>query len=111
MSVDGGVTFSPYKMKPFKREGSGAFAPDQTDTTELALEVATGGTADSFYRAAVPVDACGNVRFRIVRTGTVDTLAEDSAFILVDNVIVSYAKPAASLVPCGEFVKDLQHEK
>ena len=107
VSVDGGVTFSPYKMKPFKREGSGAFAPDQTDTTELALEVSTGGTADSFYRVAVPVDACGNVRFRIVRTGTVDTLAEDSAFILVDNVIVSYSKPAASLVPYGEFVKDL----
>ena len=107
VSTDGGGSYTPYAMKPFKREGTTAFVADQTDTTELALEIATGGAADSFYRVAVPVDARGDVRFRIVRTGTVDTWTEDSAFILVDNIIVSYAKPTAYLVPYGEFDRGL----
>ena len=104
VSVDGGLTYTPYPMKPFKRNGTAAFVADQTDTTELTLGIMAGGTANNFYRVAVPVDRVGNIRFRIVRTARIpaNTWSEDyGGFILVDNVLVSYPKATASLEPYG----------
>ena len=106
VSLDGGTNYTAYAMRPLKRDGTSYFVADQTDTNELKLEMANYGTADNFYRVAVPVDNGGNVRFRIVRTGWVSAWIPDSAFILVDNIIVSYPKATASLEPYGDFDKN-----
>ena len=105
VSTDGGTNFTAYAMKPLKRDGTSYFVADQTDTTELSLEITSGGTADNFYRVAVPVDASGNVQFRIVRSARNEGLSvgDDEYFIIVDNILVSYPKSKASLVPYGSF--------
>ena len=103
VSFDAGTNYTECAMKPFKREGTSYFVADQTDATELKLEITASGTAENFYRVAVPVDSAKSVRFRIVRTGYVSGVVEDSVFILVDNILVSYPKSKASLVPYGDF--------
>ena len=106
VSLDAGTNYTEYAMKPFKRENTTAFVADQTGTKELKLEIASGGTADNFYRVAVPVDSSASVRFRIVRTARIPntTWGEDhDGFILIDNILVSYPKSSASLEPYGSF--------
>jgi len=105
VSIDGGE-FEPKPMQPFKRENTAAFVANQTDTMELALDVTTGGTADNFYRIAVPVNSSANVRFRIVRTTCIDNKTwdvDEEGFILIDNILVSYPKSTASLEPYGDY--------
>ena len=108
ISTDGGETWTYCKMKPFKTVGGSAFTADQTDTTELTLAITSGGGADSFYRVCVPVDVSGNVRFSIERTAVNPGKIEDYSYILVDNIVVSYPKSTASLVPYGKFDSSLK---
>ena len=106
VSLDAGTNWTEYAMLPFKRENTAAFVPDQTGTRELALEITAGGTDQNFYRVAVPVNSSESVQFRIVRSSYVSIWKYDTAFILVDNILVSYPKSTASLVPYGSFDKD-----
>ena len=110
VSVDGGVNYKAYPMKPFKREDSTSFVADQTDTTELSLDIQSGGKVDNFYRVAVPVNNGGNVQFRIVRTSRVPITIwgeDDAGFILLDNILVSYPKSTASLESHGSYDSSL----
>ena len=92
-----------------KRDGTESFVYDRT-TNNLGLCVGNGGTLDNFYRLVVPFDGVTNgecrgpVRFRIRRTSHSSANGIDqAAFILMDNLIVSYPAMRADLRSAGRF--------
>ena len=69
--------------------------------TEVRLSGGSGYD-NQFYRIRVNVSHQGAVRFRIVRTDLWDTKYLDyNDIIQVDNIIVSYPTPKATLTPTG----------
>ena len=100
--------WKPVKLHPLHYK-DGTLTPEPV-TTKFTLAVKTGGTKSDFYRFVVPLeenswlDPLEPLRFRI-RRASVDTgLAETPdvrAFILVDNVLVSYPAMTAKLQSDG----------
>ena len=73
-------------------------------TGNVVLDVADGGTMNEFYIIYAPVENRGTVRFRIRRTGMDSSAGADAgAYILLDNIIVSYPRMAAELKPSGQY--------
>lgn len=75
-------------------------------TTDIELAVADGGTTTEFYRIYATVEERGEVRFRIRRT-SIDSAKiadpDDTAYILLDNILVSYPRMTADLRPAGAY--------
>ena len=91
------------EMIPFIRDNTAEFER-QDATNELALAVKTGGTMNNFYRVVVPLDIAGPVRFRIRRVSRdAGYPADNSSFILLDNIIASIPADRADLVSAGHF--------
>lgn len=102
----GNAKWESVKMFALKRDGTLDFeAPFETD--ELALEISNGGTAKNFYRVYAKLNYNGPIRFRIRRVSRDEDVIEDSAFILVDNVIASYPSMRADLDTYGVFNGEL----
>lgn len=80
-----------------------------TKTTELALDIETGGRVDSFYRVIVDKDVLGirePARFRIRRTGVNPEqlgAPDGPNLILIDNIEVSPPPSKVDLMPYGNF--------
>ncbi|MCR5413184.1 MAG: DUF2341 domain-containing protein [Kiritimatiellae bacterium] len=86
---------------------SGSSRVKKASTSELALDVATGGySKDSFYRVVVPLNIYEPVRFRIRRTTTTaesSYATDEGGFILLDNIIASYPPMRADLSTYGIY--------
>ena len=76
---------------------------------KIKLEIADGGKLTEFYRIYVPVEERGTVRFRIRRVGVdnkddaANPMPDANAYILLDNIVVSYPRMTADLRPAGEY--------
>jgi len=93
----------PVAMTPFRRDGTAEFVKTN-DTEELTLDIRTGGTAENFFRVAAKVDVRGPVRFRIRRTASDgEWPADNSSFILLDNIIASVPAMGGDLVSAGRL--------
>ena len=91
------------EMIPFIRDNTAEFVR-QDATNELALAVKTGGTMNNFYRVVVPLDIVGPVRFRIRRVSRdAGYPADNSSFILLDNIIASVPADRVDLFSSGHF--------
>ncbi len=91
---------------PLKRDDTESFV--RLDVTNLVqLAISTGGSQNNFYRIIVPdINYRGPIRFRIRRTEVNQNYAtnpDGAAFILIDNVIVSYPPMKTDLGPLGKF--------
>ena len=94
-------------LHPLRVSGAGATALDATNV--LALAVSTGGGHSDFYRVYAPINYYAPCRFRIRRASINSTYSDNpdnNAFILVDNIIVSYPPVKVNLTPKGRFDKD-----
>lgn len=96
----------PAQMTPYRRditEGNTEFEKEDP-TEELTLDIANGGTMDNFFRVIVPLDIHGPVRFRIRRTSSdANWPADNSSFILLDNIIASLPAMRGDLFSAGHF--------
>jgi len=74
-------------------------------TTNLVLDIASGGSTGVFYRVVAKLDRREPVRFRIRRTAydTRSTQGKDSSFILLDNVIASHPAMRVDLEHFGKY--------
>ncbi len=93
-------------------DGDGGFASAETVLTN-ALAVTTGGGHQRFYRVAAKVGVYEPCRFRIRRVSINEAYKENpdaSAFILLDNVVVSYPPMMAQVEPEG-WLDDAKHGK
>ena len=60
-------------------------------------------TTGEFYRVYAPLDIRNPVRFRIRRVSTDGEQGIDAAYLLLDNIIVSYPAMGATLSPTGWY--------
>ena len=80
-------------------------------TNSVALTIADGGSMNEFYRIYVPIEEREAVRFRIRRTAMDNKDSSDinnpdpdaAAYILIDNIVVSYPRMTATLHPAGVY--------
>ena len=88
----------------FKRDGTPNFVRETVNTNVFALAIKNGGTVDNFYRVAVTLNITQPVRFRIVRE-TYDSRqrADQSALIVLDNIIASIPPIGVELEPTGAY--------
>ena len=88
----------------FKRDGTADFVEETVGTNIFALAIQHGGTDQNFYRVAVTLNETRPVRFRIVReTYDSSLLIDQSALIVLDNIIVSIPPIWAELKPTGRY--------
>ncbi len=110
-TVDGDE-WTPVEMHPLKTTNGTPFevlAP----TNQLALAInadgVAGGSDRNFYRVYAKIDTTDPIRFRLRRTSIVEASSANpdasAAFILVDNIAVSYPSMRADLAPYG-FLDD-----
>ncbi len=110
-TVDGDE-WTPVEMHPLKTTNGTPFevlAP----TNQLALAInangVDGGSDRNFYRVYAKIDTTDPIRFRLRRTSIVEASSANpdasAAFILVDNIAVSYPSMRADLAPYG-FLDD-----
>ena len=69
----------------------------------LALDVNAGGSDQNFYRVAVPLNYRCPARFRIRRVDSVSGQNENTRFVLVDNVLVSFPAMRVDLESYGKY--------
>lgn len=95
--------WKPAKFIPYKHDNTTDFVAG-AQVTSLDLNIQHGGTLTNFYRIVVPLDYRGPIRFRIRRAGANGNLNHDDvAYLLLDNIIVSYPTMGADLRPVGAF--------
>ena len=75
-----------------------------TGEFELAVDSGRPTTTGEFYRVYAKLDIRGPARFRIRRTGIdSDRAVDGKAYLLLDNIIVSYPAMGATLSPTGWY--------
>ena len=97
--------WKPVDVIPFVNDNTPGFTtPSPEKVRDLNLAVKNGGTTTNFYRIVANVNSRVPARFRIRRVSTAGNAAIDGdAFILLDNIIVSYPAMSADLSPVGEY--------
>ena len=103
--------WKPVAMHPVHVKGT-VLTPPESATNRLGLAVTTGAHNDEFYRIYVAIqdlpeiDCMKPLRFRI-RRDSINTKSatkpDAGAFILLDNIIVSYPAMTANLTTAGRF--------
>ncbi len=97
------AVWKPVALLPFINDNTPGFNK-LNSITNLNLAVQNGGTTTNFYRIVANVNSRIPARFRIRRVSTVGNAGLDgTAFILLDNIIVSYPAMSADLSPVGEY--------
>jgi len=92
-----------------RSDGTGVFtALEAKETLNAAMNTPrdigeSAGRSDRFFRVIAKIDYRGPVRFRIVRIDTVSGSVDGAAFLMVDNVIVSYPSMRVDLDTYGEY--------
>ena len=98
--------WTPLKCHVVRVSADSPRLTEVAETTDIELAVTDGGKLTEFYRIYAPVEERGAVRFRIRRTAIDSSEATDldaNAYILLDNIIVSYPRMTADLRPAGAY--------
>ena len=98
-------------MKPLRRDNNATAFEELDETDRLPLRILTAGSDKNFYRVCVEVNRRDPVRFRIRRVTSVPTITytvDEAAYILLDNIIVSYPPLDAGVEPYGRYEKDFR---